>query len=192
METLLNAYLREGEQVRWQGRPQEIPLLDNGSKMPILRKWVLTVIIAGALLISYLSAQSQPGAGFITLVLLCAAVLMLTPIFERRGLMKNRYFITNQRLIHMTKDKVFYYMDLADVDAFEVETQLTDQDSLVLGSAIFPDAKKLIRWRACHPMADPEAMQGRDHVDGMIFYNIGSAAADAAQVLKEMGCKRAA
>ena len=192
MENLINTYLREGEQVRWQGQPQPIPLLDNGSRMLILRKWALTVVIVGALTLSYLSAQDSPGTGFPLLAGACGAVRMLTPLLERSGLMKSRYYITNQRIIHMTKDKVFYYMDLADVDAFEVESQLTEQDSLVLGSAAFADAKKHIRWRACHPMEDPEAMKNRDHVDGMVFYNIGASAASAAQLLREMGCKRAA
>ena len=192
MENLINTYLREGEQVRWQGQPQPIPLLDNGSRMLILRKWALTVVIVGALTLSYLSAQDSPGMGFPLLAVACGAVLMLTPLLERSGLMKSRYYITNQRIIHMTKDKVFYYMDLADVDAFEVESQLTEQDSLVLGSAAFADAKKHIRWRAYHPMEDPEAMKNRDHVDGMVFYNIGASAASAAQLLREMGCKRAA
>ena len=62
----------------------------------------------------------------------------------------------------------------------------------MLGSAIFADAKKYVRWRASHPMEDPEAMKNRDHVDGMIFYNIGSSAASAAAVLKDLGCRRAA
>ena len=192
MENLINTYLREGEQVRWQGQPQPIPLLDNGSRMLILRKWALTVVIAGGLILAHIGSQSTPRMGFVALVLACGAVLMLTPLLERSGLMKSRYYITNQRIIHMTKDKVFYYMDLADVDAFEVESQLTEQDSLVLGSAAFADAKKHIRWRACHPMEDPEAMRNRDHVDGMVFYNIGASAASAAQLLREMGCKRAA
>lgn len=192
MENLINTYLREGEQVRWHGQPQPIPLLDNGSRMLILRKWALTVVIAGGLILAHIGSQSTPRMGFVALVLACGAVLMLTPLLERNGLMKSRYYITNQRIIHMTKDKVFYYMDLADVDAFEVESQLTEQDSLVLGSAAFADAKKHIRWRACHPMEDPEAMKNRDHVDGMVFYNIGASAASAAQLLREMGCKRAA
>ena len=192
MENSINSCLREGEQIRWQGQPQPIPLLDSGSKMLILRKWALTVLIVGALILSYLCAQDSPGMGFPALSLVCGALLMLTPLLERSGLMKSRYYITNQRVIHMTKDKVFYYMDLADVDAFEVESRLTEQDSLVLGSAAFDDAKKHIRWRACHPMEDPDAMKNRDHVDGMVFYNIGASAASAAQLLREMGCKRAA
>ena len=40
MEKKLNEYLREGETIRWQGQPAEFPLMDNGSRMQILRKWV--------------------------------------------------------------------------------------------------------------------------------------------------------
>ena len=55
----------------------------------------------------------------------------------------------------MTKGGMFYYMDLADVDQYEIVTDLSDQETLVLGSAIFADAKKYVRWRASHPMEDP-------------------------------------
>lgn len=112
--------------------------------------------------------------GLVAVVVACALVVVLTPVVEKASLMKNKYWITNQRIIHMTKGGMFYYMDLADVDQYEIVTDLSDQETLVLGSAIFADAKKYIRWRANHPMEDPEAMKNRDHVDGMIFYNIGS------------------
>lgn len=49
MEKKLNEYLREGETIRWQGQPAEFPLMDNGSRMQILRKWALTVIIAAGI-----------------------------------------------------------------------------------------------------------------------------------------------
>ena len=192
METKLNEYLREGESIRWQGQPVNFPLMDNGSKMQILRKWALTVIIAAGALIAHMQSQMPPRMGLVAVVVACALVIALTPVAEKSSLMKNRSWITNQRLIHMTKDGVFYYMDLADVDRYEIVTDLSDQETLVLGSAIFDDAKKYVRWRANHPMEDPDSAKSRDHVDGMIFYNVGSTAAAAAAVLKDLGCRRAA
>lgn len=192
MEKKLNEYLREGETIRWQGQPAEFPLMDNGSRMQILRKWALTVIIAAGILIAHMQSQMPPRMGLVAVVAACALVVVLTPVVEKSSVMKNRYWITNQRIIHMTKGGMFYYMDLADVDQYEIVTDLSDQETLVLGSAIFADAKKYVRWRASHPMEDPEAMKNRDHVDGMIFYNIGSSAASAAAVLKDLGCRRAA
>lgn len=191
MEEKLNEYLRAGERVRWQSQPENFPLLDNGSRMQILRKWILTVIIAGGLLISYISAQQSPGMGFIIVVLLGAAGMLLSPVMEKRSILKSRYWITDQRVIQMTKDKVFYYMNLEDVDAFEVVKDMTAKDCLVVGTPVFQDAKKYIRWRADRPKEDPEAMKDRDHVDGMILYNIGNAEAGAA-LLKELGCARVA
>ena len=137
MEKKLNEYLREGETIRWQGQPAEFPLMDNGSRMQILRKWALTVIIAAGVLIAHMQSQMPPRMGLVAVVAACALVVVLTPVVEKSGLMKNRYWITNQRIIHMTKGGMFYYMDLADVDQYEIVTDLSDQETLVLGSAIF-------------------------------------------------------
>lgn len=191
MEKKLKEYLREGEQIRWQSQPERFALIDSNSKTQILFKWILTVIIAGGLLSAYISAQPSPGMGFIGLVILCAVLMLASPFMEKNGLMKNRYWITDRRVIQMTKDKAFYYMELSDVDAFEIVRNVTVRDCLVLGTPVFQEAKKHLRWRASHPKENPEAMKDRDHVDGMIMYNIGNAE-DAAALLKEMGCTRAA
>mgnify|MGYP000254147466 CR=1 FL=1 len=64
MEKKLNEYLREGETIRWQGQPANFPLMDNGSRMQILRKWALTVIIAAGALIAHMQSQMPPRMGF--------------------------------------------------------------------------------------------------------------------------------
>ncbi len=191
MEKKLNEYLREGERIRWQSQTEDFPLMDNGSKMRILWKWALTLIIGGGLLIAHIATQAEIRMSFVGIVLVCMAVVAVTPFFERNGLKKSRYWITDQRVIQMTKDKIFYYMDLEDVDRFEIMSDLTVKDCLAVGSAVFEEAKKYPRWRASHPMEDPEAMKNRDHVDGMLMYNIANASA-AAALLKELGHRRAA
>ncbi|MDD3346829.1 hypothetical protein [Oscillibacter sp.] len=192
MEAKLNEYLREGEHIRWQSKPENFQLLESSSKTQILRKWVLTLAICGGLIISYLSAHERSNSlGFVSLMTFCAAVMLISPMMEKRGLMKSRYWITDRRVIQMTKDKVFYYMNLSDVDKYEIVKGLTDNDCLVVGSPVFADVEKHIRWRASHPKEDPEALKDRDHVDGMILYNIGNAAAGAA-LLKELGRTKAA
>ena len=112
MEKKLNEYLREGETIRWQGQPANFPLMDNGSRMQILRKWALTVIIAAGALIAHMQSQMPPRMGLVAVVVACALVVVLTPVVEKASLMKNKYWITNQRIIHMTKGGMFYYMDL--------------------------------------------------------------------------------
>jgi hypothetical protein len=126
--------------------------------------------------------------GFIALVTLGAAALILSPLVEKWKLQQSRYWITDQRVLQMSRDQTIYYMDLADVDAFQTVKGLTAGSCLVLGTSVFQDAKKYIRWRATHPKEDPEAIKGRDHVSGMILYNLNNAEA-AAMLLKGAGCK---
>ena len=83
MEERLKTYLRPGEQVRWQGRPAPFSLLEAEAKKQILLKWGLTVALGGGLLAVYLSRTEAPSMGFIGLVLLVAAVILISPVAER-------------------------------------------------------------------------------------------------------------
>ena len=180
MEERLKTYLRPGEQVRWQGRPAPFSLLEAEAKKQILLKWGLTVALGGGLLASglYLLA-ARPG-----LVLLVAAVILISPVAERRNLMGEQYWITNQRAILMTRDKTFFYMELSDIDDLQIVGGTTKGKSLVLGRCLFEEAKKLLRWRACHPKVDVQSHDETDRALGMIFYGVQGAEA-AAELLRQ-------
>ena len=175
MEERLKTYLRPGEQVRWQGQPAPFSLLEAESKNEILLKWVLTVVLGGGLLAVYLSGTEVPSMGFIGLVLLVAAVILASPVVERRNLMGEQYWITNQRAILMTRDKTFFYMELSDIDDLRVVGGTSAGKSLVLGSCLFEEAKKLLRWRACHPKTDIQSHDETDRALGMVFYCVRGA-----------------
>ena len=179
MEERLKTYLRPGEQVRWQGRPAPFSLLEAEAKKQILLKWGLTVALGGGLLAVYLSRTEAPSMGFIGLVLLVAAVILISPVAERRNLMGEQYWITNQRAILMTRDKTFFYMELSDIDDLQVVGGTTKGKSLVLGRCLFEEAKKLLRWRACHPKVDVQSHDETDRALGMIFYGVQGAEAAA-------------
>ena len=184
MEERLKTYLRPGEQVRWQGRPAPFSLLEAEAKKQILLKWGLTVALGGGLLAVYLSGTEAPSMGFIGLVLLVAAVILISPVAERRNLMGEQYWITNQRAILMTRDKTFFYMELSDIDDLQVVGGTTKGKSLVLGRCLFEEAKKLLRWRACHPKVDVQSHDETDRALGMIFYGVQGAEA-AAELLRQ-------
>lgn len=61
----------------------------------------------------------------------------------------------------MTRDKTFFYMELSDIDDLQVVGGTTKGKSLVLGRCLFEEAKKLLRWRACHPRSTSRAMTRR-------------------------------
>ena len=144
----------------------------------------LAFSLGGGLLAVYLSRTEAPSMGFIGLVLLVAAVILISPVAERRNLMGEQYWITNQRAILMTRDKTFFYMELSDIDDLQVVGGTTKGKSLVLGRCLFEEAKKLLRWRACHPKVDVQSHDETDRALGMIFYGVQGAEA-AAELLRQ-------
>lgn len=50
MEVTLRDYLRDGEEVLWQGEPVDFPLLDDADRTAILVKWTASAVLAAALL----------------------------------------------------------------------------------------------------------------------------------------------
>ena len=187
----MNDFLRKNEVVRWQGKPTDFPLLDGENKFRILRTWILTVALTIGLLMLYCSKNEEWSMGFIALTLAVATLIMVSPILERINLRKQKYWLTDQRAIVMTKGKALYYMELSDVDDFQMVTDVATQDCLVLGSELFSEVHKQLRWRACHPKIDVMTNDDQDCAAGLVFYCISNAEA-AALILEQGNIKRSA
>ncbi|SFP18986.1 hypothetical protein SAMN05216343_10444 [Oscillibacter sp. PC13] len=177
MEKDLNSYLKGNERVCWQGKPMAFPLLENGTKFKILAKWIIAPIAAISLLLAYFHYNDQWSMGFVGLVAIITVLAVISPILERRNVTGCRYWITDQRVILQTRDKSFFYMNLDDIDDYQIVRDVADQDCLVLGSCLFQEIHKQMRWRACHPLTDVENQGSKDQAKGLIFYGIGNAEA---------------
>ena len=119
------------------------------------------------------------------------AIVVCSPVLEKMRLMKCRYWITDQRVIQMNKDKLFYSMELYEIDVFKVMADGRAENCLVLGSSVFDDAEKYIRWRANTPRNEAETGNRRDHAEGLVFYNVEDVET-AAALLKALGCAQVA
>lgn len=191
MDKALNNYLREHERVLWQGKTEAFPLLDTEGKFKILRNWILTVALSSGLLAVYIANNDKPSTGFIGLVALVAVILLTAPVLERRNLLRQKYWLTDQRAILMGGDKTFYYMELDEIDDFQVVEGKAAQDCLVLGECLFGEVNKQLRWRACHPKVDLQGHGPQDNVVGLIFYCVSNAEG-AVTILRNRSRARAA
>lgn len=176
MEKELAEYLREGETVRWSGRTAPFPLMGERAKEQIVFKWVATAAATCALLGTYCSR----GGGalswkFIGLVVFVAALIIATPWIEQGSIMKQKYFITNQRVISLMGDKSTFYMELSELDGVQRVSLNGEADTLVLGSAIFEDIRRQLRWRACHPKTNLQGQEGQDKAIGLVLYGVRDA-----------------
>ncbi len=179
MEDEVRSYLRPGERICWQGKPAPFLLLEQGAREQILRKWVLALAGAAGVLAVYLTANGSWNLGFVGLVILAVAAVIVSPFTEAKSLRACHYWLTDQRAILMTRDKTFYFMDLSDIDEYQVVERAGGEKCLVLGGELFPEIHKQLRWRACHPKMDLRENEEEDRAQGMIFYEIPDADAVA-------------
>ena len=134
-----------------KGEPVRFPLLDDADRTTILVKWIATAVLAVGLLVVYIPSRETPSVGFIGLVALTAVLIMGSPLIERWSLKQQRYWITNQRVILMTRDKSLYSMELGDIDGFSGGWRPGTGGVFDAGKLHFPEGDSQLRWRACHP-----------------------------------------
>ena len=191
MDKKLREYLKDGETIHWQGKPEQFELLEGVYRFRILAQWILAVLICGGTMAVYLAMDTEKNTGVIALLVLVALVLIASPLAEQRNLRGQHYWITDQRVILMCRDRSLYYIPLGDVDICRAVRDQTEWPCLVIGSAVLEDADKQLRWRACHPKVETEVKNVGDCAVGMIFYGIKNADG-ALQLLQPYTQKNAA
>jgi len=191
MNEILKETLRDNEKVLWEGRTKPFSALEGKYGRKFVVQMIIAVIIAGGLIAGHISTESEPKMGLIAVILAIVAVVAAAPFMERRRLMGTGYWITDQRVIMIGHDKQARSMEIANIDAFKVTGDEKTADCLVLGSCVFDDAKKNMRWRAGSPKMPEEAGSRKDCALGMILYRVEETE-KAAALLKELGCAKAA
>ena len=171
VEKTLDKTLRDGEQVLWSGKTEAFPLLTGDARVQILEKWIGTAVVAVVLLALYI-ANGGNGKGLIVGVLAVAALLLVSPFVERRNVLRQSYCITDQRVILISGDQTVYFMELDGIDGFRTVTGKTEYGSLVLGSCIFEDIRRQLRWRACHPKMDSQGGKTSGTAMGLVLFNL--------------------
>ena len=170
VEKTLDKTLRDGEQVLWSGKTEAFPLLTGDARVQILGKWIGTAVVV--VLLALYIANGGNGNGLIVGVLGVAALLLVSPFVERRNVLRQSYCITDQRVILISGDQTVYFMELDGIDGFRTVTGKTEYGSLVLGSCIFEDIRRQLRWRACHPKMDSQGGKTSGTAMGLVLFNL--------------------
>ena len=173
VEQKVNAYLREGETVRWAGKTEEFSLLEKDAKRKILLKWIGTVAFVAGFTALYIGNNKNWTVSTVVVVLVIGILLLVSPVIERNSLLKQRYWITDQRVILMSADRSFSALEGEQLDGFRVETEATPNPTLVVGACLFEEGSRQLRWRGCHPKTDSQsASAGRDVVEGLVLFSV--------------------
>lgn len=164
--------LRDGETICWQGKSEGFPLLAEDARVQIMGKWIGTGIATMIILELYLNYIANISALLIGGIVLVGVVFMAAPFIERYQVLRQNYWITNQRVILMTGDQTFYCMELSEIDEIHVVWDQTEYGTLVLGGETMEDLPQQMRWRACHPIMNIQEKSGMEKVVGMALFNL--------------------
>lgn len=170
IQKALNETLRSGERVLWQGGTEPFRLWDSreGKRSILLR--ALGVLLIGALAVAELTAESRQALILYGSLLLLAA-LIITPFQDRRALLSQRYFVTNERALLIRGNGETFAMELPAAAALyrPEPTGVT----VALGEALLPEKDKQLRWRSLHPKIASDS--GETVTEGLVFYQPGRA-----------------
>ena len=181
MDKNLDKILLRGEKVLWSGTSAPFPLLDkrqkNGPK--IVAQWIATVVITAGLLWAYLS-NNQPGSPvFVGGVLFVAALVALSPVLEWKNVQAQRYVITDRRVLLIQRFSSVFSIRLDHIDDFRLVEDESPYPCLVIGTALYEDIGKQLRWRSCHPKSNLSSSE-MDNLEGLVLYNLKDAGDTAA------------
>lgn len=182
----LAGYLRQGERIRWQSGTEPFPLLEKGEGGKIIGKWIGTAVVTVALLTLYIGQVPEWSVKVAAAILVIAVMLALSPVMERWSLLGQRYWITDQRAILMTRDRSFYAIELPELDDFRLLSGRTAGDCLVLGGCLLEEVDRQLRWRACHPKTDVQNDSQRGVAQGLAFFSVENGAG-AVECLRQCG-----
>lgn len=189
VEQMLGKYLHKDEVVCWEGVTAPFALLEKDAKTKILGLWIGTVVVAAAFLGLYI--KNNAGKVSVTTILIVVGIVVvmcLLNVFQRNSLLKQKYWLTDQRAILMTSDGAFYSMELEHLDSYQVLTGKMPHGTLVLGSKLFEEGDKQMRWRGCHPLLDDDHASNTEDIPGLLFLNVENCA-EAEKYLKQWAVK---
>jgi len=171
MKQKVMKYLSAGEEICWESQVKPFPLLDPGTRMPVLLNWVITTVVTVAFLGYYFGmlCQGTFSPVFVAMVLGTAAIIMLRPINRRKNLLGAYYCITNKRVILVTKDASYYCIEREKIgNLFEVQDH-DGEMSVVMGSGLDTSNEK-ISWKTPKIKLGAKSEGPWDYVDGMVLF----------------------
>lgn len=165
--------LRAGERVLWEGKTKPFSILSGADGRAILRQWLIGAGMIAAILALYITGTRS--LEYTPIVVLCAtlAVMLAIPFVERARLMRQRYYLTNERAVLVTLGGHAASMERGRIDEWRLCGQGTTA-SLVLGGALRHEKDKEMRYLGLYPEVK-RAPGEEPFIDGMVFFGVENA-----------------
>lgn len=182
-ETVIQPSLEEGEQLCWCGRTKWFHLMGKDVWEALLVRIAAWILAACAVIQLYLNRENGVEPAVVVTIEGVMFLFLVTPFADRWVLMRQRYWITDRRVIVMSWNRIFYSMDLSEIREVQLVEQHVEHPCLVLGNHIDEDCRCL-RWRGCHPQLS-ELEENENQSRELVLYCVTNPG-EALQQLKQL------
>ena len=164
-------FLKDNETILWEGRPASFPIISKATSRELLIKWLLIPGCAAALIIANTSNSDHLNVMFAVELIIISVILALTPFLKKPKVMKQRYMLTDKRLLMI--DNVYaYYIDRDKLTGYRVIRDQTQFPIFVFGESIYRDIKHHLLWRACADINTADLNGLEASCSAFVFYNV--------------------
>lgn len=158
------------EEVVWQGKPANLPILSKETKTALVLRWIGCAAAFVILTILYAVAAQNVGASFNILVVLAFVVVFgysaVIPFTDHKSLQKKVfYYVTNKRVILMS-GKDIYALNRAGINTKVVEGDC-DSVHILFGSCVKKTGRQFRRYTVL-----PEVDGSDPSKNGFVFYGV--------------------
>ena len=149
METLLQSKLKPEENLLWTGLPEAFETLDKTHKSAYIRKCVIVLAVAAAVILWYINFAASRGhaisAVVIVLVLAIAAFGVVSDLLDANKLRKKTmYALTDMRLIAVVGGNV-EGVEYGNIDQYDFAEDEDGHVSLLCGEMALEEGNRLRR-----------------------------------------------
>ena len=185
-ERYLRESLMQDEHILWEGRSARFRLLEGSDGKKVAQSITATIAITAILIGFYVTDTPDVQVGFIAVLLLIMMGIVISPIIAWKQLLRQRYWITNRRILTIRGNLLEAEMFLDDVDEIASYPLRPGVGSLSLGSSVVSEGTHQLRWRSIHPLEVRPS-----HTVGLVLYGLENADAVAATLSSLTGVQAA-
>ena len=176
MDDRIKKLLKADEHVRWIGKAEKDPFLNDSNRSSMILRWVLTAVIAVGLSVLYAVYCSNKAIPYYWAVNIFTIgvplYIAVLPYMDHKRLRKVIYAITDRRVIVSANDNRAYDMLLSHVDSIQISRGIGGT-TLILGSAVANASENKLRVLSLYGKMDEVC--GKERTVGAALYNLADA-----------------
>ena len=169
--------LTQGEQILWEETPVPFSVVSRYNRGELILKWGIIPAIALAMIIMNTLSTGQTDIKLAILLVVISVVVAILPLTKRPKIMKQRYMVTDKRVIMFNPEfdqEYTYYINTEDIDGYRIVTGKSEKPSVVFGKSIVGDIKSNLMWRACTEIKVKEKQDNLVSCEALVFYNVNN------------------